>query len=1584
MAANAYDTVTKVPNSRWAPVSGEPNIEERCQYAAFMLDVECFDNHVFSISVTEASAMDPQQRLLLEHSYALTHAVGLGRQQLLGSGMGVYVGITSTEFGQVPIPASVYGIGGVGHCFAVGRISYVLGLQGPCVATDTACSSSLVAGHSAMRAVQRDESQSAVLAGVHSMLLPSVSHLYAAGGLTSKRGRSHTFDSRADGFGRGEACGSALLGTEECIGCVQLTGAAVRQDGKSASLTAPNGQAQQALLRAARADAFETLLSYLEAHGTGTALGDPIEAGAFAVAGCSSSANDLAYLSIGGAKANVGHTEPAAGMAGMLKLVYGLNHVRSAPNAQLRVLNPHVIQRLGSIACDLPTQLSRLQAIRSSQAAGGVSSFGLGGTIAHAVLAFGSGGDREALAFGRDPDASEALAFGALGAEAATPFHRRLAFPWSLSLYFTSSFAANRTCHYSTFWSPSSLQSHLAAFSFIAVLVSRVQPAISFSLPLPPVGAFALLLAANASSACSTRGVLQSLLLTQQLLCTPHALPTFTFTAGTQTCTALTCGLQVTSGASHGATWGFTRVLRQEHADLPSVHIDVNTAWQNHRQLLQLVAQRHDPGKDCELVLGRMVFASQLRRLPETHVAHACLPGGFMLSGGLGGLGLRACALLSGMGASRLLLSSRSGHVARKRSDSEILDQQLIDLCSSKAEIAAHACDVADAQDAHRLGSHTTQCLGYFHAASSSGNALMNSPRVLPLFQAHLTGPKALGAYHLASCTQQQCFHTVLLFSSLAALGLSVAYQGTSLYASANAYLDSFAQTSRASARPSLSLRMANVGGQGMGSVIPDKFASLPGLVRISLDEFDRSIAQAVLWVCQPFATFNVLPSASYKLVHEFEGWATVIVDDEVEAMRVLEGPVQLKRSSSVCSRLSAAHAALVALDAVAAGTSLRLHTVNDVVIVGGGMTGLIVASELVRVGCSPIVLERQWTVGGVWRTHGNPHSRVNSTEPAYRMRVERTSSNADHSYFHEIIDDIRRLAAQLPQEFLALGAAVHAVFRHPSIGNLCAHGFQKIDASSAAPAEFLTVASAMLLLCTNRRLGPPRRVNYQGETNFGGIIKRGLGGDIVSLPWAGAQVIIIGHGPFAIEQARTALEHHAAGVLLAVRRHGLISPAVLDYLNIVRPFTDKFEHPTSGSGLMLRLWRDAYAVVRASPPETWEHGIFRPDGHSVSVSDIYFIAHHHYLITTRRASVLCFSDKNVTLDDGTVHLAHIVLKCLGFEINEGNERLVGRACMLPNGVVEQGLWTIVEPHLDAKTNLLPLVGHVSSINFTAKLVAALWNGQRYSTHGFAVLPRYTESLVVRINHVTASAANQHMLSQLASDEGLRDQLTQHVEAVAQDCHASWRPEEYLAVNREQWATLNTFLASLSRRGAKCLPYQFENALEVLKLELPHVLMEASRESMPLMNDEGVKRLSTSRVNGNNPEPPQIQMQHEFETMVKATVQDLAAGVITVDADMPLMEGALDSLAAAELSSRLQRLVGSATQVSSTVLFEYPNTRLLTRHLQSMVGAGDGLTRSALALATNVQAAAAVERALVLALSVMWGGDGMIKAIDCR
>ena len=203
----------------------------------------------------------------------------------------------------------------------------------------------------ATRALQRDESQSAVLAGVHSLLVPSVSHLYAAGRLTSKRGRSHTFDSRADGFGRGEACGSALLGAEECVGCVQLTGAAVRQDGKSASLTAPNGQAQQAVLRAARADAFEMLVSYLEAHGTGTALGDPTEVRAVVGTLLAGRVSSFALMAT---KANIGHAEAASGCVGVLKVLCLLADGGTAGNAQLRLLNPLVHEQFISSHASLP------------------------------------------------------------------------------------------------------------------------------------------------------------------------------------------------------------------------------------------------------------------------------------------------------------------------------------------------------------------------------------------------------------------------------------------------------------------------------------------------------------------------------------------------------------------------------------------------------------------------------------------------------------------------------------------------------------------------------------------------------------------------------------------------------------------------------------------------------------------------------------------------------------------------------------------------------------------------------------------------------------------------------------------------------------------------------------------------------------------------------------------------------------------------------------------------------------------------------------------------------------------------------
>ena len=210
----------------------------------------------------------------------------------------------------------------------------------------------------------------------------------AAGGFTSARGRSHTFDIRADGYARGEAVDTIVCrGGDGSAVAVGMLGSAVRQDGRSASLTAPNGQAQQGVLHASLADAHlaEEDTGVLEAHGTGTALGDPIEAGA--AASVFLSCNHMNRpLMISSLKANAGHTEPGAGMAGALKLLMQLRDAGMSLNAQLRALNPHVRASLrGHSTCVLPTRIVMLR-VNESELAGGVSSFGYAGTIAHLAV----------------------------------------------------------------------------------------------------------------------------------------------------------------------------------------------------------------------------------------------------------------------------------------------------------------------------------------------------------------------------------------------------------------------------------------------------------------------------------------------------------------------------------------------------------------------------------------------------------------------------------------------------------------------------------------------------------------------------------------------------------------------------------------------------------------------------------------------------------------------------------------------------------------------------------------------------------------------------------------------------------------------------------------------------------------------------------------------------------------------------------------------------------------------------------------------------------------------------------------------
>merc|ERR1711965_902872 len=279
MAITGSNLISEVPPCRWSS-DGAARLDEavadRVRHGVFLREAAHFDAASFGVSPAEAAAMDPQQRLLLEVGYEALHGAGARRSSLLGGGEGVFVGIERPDWALLSSlrPSSVYAVTGDTTSVACGRLSFVLGMQGPCMSVDTACSSALVALHGAWRATRSGDCDGALAAAVSLKLVPHPTLGAAAAGMLSVDGRCKTFDAAANGYARSEGIGAATVRVDAAASACSLatvSGGAVRQDGRSASLTAPNGSAQRRLLSAAAASAglaSTAALSGVEAHGT--------------------------------------------------------------------------------------------------------------------------------------------------------------------------------------------------------------------------------------------------------------------------------------------------------------------------------------------------------------------------------------------------------------------------------------------------------------------------------------------------------------------------------------------------------------------------------------------------------------------------------------------------------------------------------------------------------------------------------------------------------------------------------------------------------------------------------------------------------------------------------------------------------------------------------------------------------------------------------------------------------------------------------------------------------------------------------------------------------------------------------------------------------------------------------------------------------------------------------------------------------------------------------------------------------------------------------------------------------------------
>ncbi|MDZ7269344.1 MAG: SDR family NAD(P)-dependent oxidoreductase [candidate division KSB1 bacterium] len=401
LLANGIDAVSEIPPDRWdveAYYDPDPDAPGKMytRHGSFVSDIDKFDPQFFGIAPREAASMDPQQRMLLEVTWEALENAGYAPDKLAGSATGVFVGISTNDFAhylerdQDPTAIDPYTGTGGAFCVAAGRLSYFLGLHGPNFAVDTACSSSLVAVHLACESLRSGKSQMAIAAGVNLILIPEPNIYFTRMRAISPDGRCKTFDAAADGYGRGEGCGvivlkrlSQALADGDHIHAV-IRGTAINHDGRSSGLTVPNGQAQQAVIRAALADAgLDPLqVSYVDAHGTGTPLGDPIEMRALAAALCRGRSRTQPLI-VGSAKTNFGHLEAAAGIAGLLKVVLALQHRQIPPHLHFKNPSPHIPWE--EIPVVIPTRLQPWTAPAGERIAG-VSSFGFSGTNAHVVL----------------------------------------------------------------------------------------------------------------------------------------------------------------------------------------------------------------------------------------------------------------------------------------------------------------------------------------------------------------------------------------------------------------------------------------------------------------------------------------------------------------------------------------------------------------------------------------------------------------------------------------------------------------------------------------------------------------------------------------------------------------------------------------------------------------------------------------------------------------------------------------------------------------------------------------------------------------------------------------------------------------------------------------------------------------------------------------------------------------------------------------------------------------------------------------------------------------------------------------------
>ena len=471
----------------------------------------------------------------------------------------------------------------------------------------------------------------------------------------------------------------------------------------------------------------------------------------------------------------------------------------------------------------------------------------------------------------------------------------------------------------------------------------------------------------------------------------------------------------------------------------------------------------------------------------------------------------------------------------------------------------------------------------------------------------------------------------------------------------------------------------------------------------------------------------------------------------------------------------------------------------TDVIIVGAGITGLYAGNRLEQSGIAYTILDRREKVGGIWSQYANTTSRVNSSEAAYRLIENGCRANRDHSATREILQDIAMLSGTLARN-IYLNTEVTKITKVPA-------GYQ-VEINKNGDRSILT--SKGIILAINDRVGPPREIEWLDEAKFRGEIVTGTSDKAIGVDWRDKQVVVVGMGAFAIENVRTALEGGARHVTVLCRRHGTICPKIIDYLNFATPYDEKFKHDKKSNIRNMIYWKKLYDLSGATNPECWMGKVKHP-GHTISVSDIWFIAHYLKKVKTVTGVVDRMYENGVITNRGERINADVVINCIGFERNTSAAKSLTEYDATNNiNYLDKDFMYLADAYIDDNAfNSFFGSSVLEMVKFYIEVYIKAFNSSAYEE-----MTSYDGIYKVDITQRAWTDYIKGAEVLINNDQELKKAAQQQVDQRTRNFLEQHDLETYIAENKREWMDLHTLLAGKPMTEEECLPYVFEKLLQ--------------------------------------------------------------------------------------------------------------------------------------------------------------------------